>query len=144
MITPELMANNQASWTEMFAFIDEFPENDTWREWKKFVRALLTAGVEDGLDKYFRAGQSMHHIIFSTCERHGLEQYDPQPPRVTLGRDEGGYFLAFSTRNLWFFPPDRKNAITSENALSMLRSYLLALWGESRPSDPPPPVFKLV
>lgn len=141
VVTPELMADNQASWTDMFAFVDEFPENDTWKEWKKFMRTLLRAGVEDKLDKYFHAGQSMQHIIFSTCERHGLERYDPQPPRVTVGRDEGGYFVAYSRSNLWFNPPDRKDTITSSNALAVLRSYLLILWQETRPTDQVPPVF---
>jgi len=59
VITPELMANNQASWIVVIAFVAKFPKDDTWRKWKKFMHALLLAGVENRLDRYFRAGQSM-------------------------------------------------------------------------------------
>jgi len=144
MLTPELMEKNQASWSDMLAFVDEFPENETWKEWKKFMRTLLLAGVEQRLDMYFRAGQSMQHVIFSTCERHGLENYDPQPSRVTLGRDGEGYFVAYSRSNIWFSTPDRRDVITSHNGFAVLRSYLLALWRETRPTDPVPSVFPSV
>jgi hypothetical protein len=145
MVALELMAKNQASWAEVFADIDEYyPENDTWGEWKEFMHALLRAGVEEHLDKYFRAGQSMHYIIFSTCERHGLKRHDPH---VVLGRDHNGYFVVYSRDTWWSLEPgvtpDRKDVITSTNALAVWRSHQLALWRETRPSEPIPPVFVL-
>jgi len=104
--------------------------------------SVIRTGVEESLDKYFRAGQSMQHIIFSTCDSHdGLERYNPAPPRVTIGRDEGGYFLAYSRSNVWFSLPDQKDIITSEDAPKVMRSYLLKLWLETRPNEPIPPAF---
>src|SRR5215472_16958456 len=132
--------DNRASWADVLSFIEEFPKNETWVDWKKFMGALVREGIEEGLDQYFRAGQSMQHIIFSTCERHGLEHFDPPPPRVTVGRIESDYFVAWSHRNIWFFEAERRDIVTGENAVSTLRSYLVALWRETRPEEPFPPL----
>jgi hypothetical protein len=100
---------------------------------------VIEAGIEAGLDQYFRAGQSMQHVIFLTCERHGLEQFNPAPPRVTLGwHKSGGMFVAVSNHNLWFHDPEREDAVTSDNAFSVLRRYLADLWSETGPMDPIP------
>jgi hypothetical protein len=74
------------SWLWLIGWVESMPD-EIWASWKAFVLPLLRACVEAGLDKHFRAGQSMTDIILSTAEQHGLERYDPPPPRVT--RSEG-------------------------------------------------------
>jgi len=139
MITSEVIENNKASWANVTQFIEGFPDNDTWLPWKLFVRAVVQAGTSAGLNKFFRAGQSMQHIIFSTCERNGLENYTPAPPRVTLGRDHNGeMFIAWSHSNIWFSEPERKDLVTPQTVLSVLRTYLVDLWRETRPTEPFP------
>jgi hypothetical protein len=75
--------------------------------------------MEAGLDQFFRIGHSMHHIILSTAERHGLEKYNPPPPRVTLlfDRTEQQWFIAWSYRFLLSAEPDRKDSVTAEKRL---------------------------
>ena len=102
------------------------------------MRPVLEACIEAGLDQYFRAGQSMQHIIFSTCERHGLENFNPEPPRVTLGHGKAGMFVAWSHYNIWFSTPERETSVTADNVVSALRSYLAELWRETRTEDPLP------
>jgi hypothetical protein len=139
MLTTAVVENNKASWLDVLQFVDEFPENETWAAWKAFVRPVIEACIEAGLHQYFRAGQSMQHIIFSTSERHGLEEIIPSPPRVTFGRRASErMFVAWSHSNLWFHDPEREDAVTSENAVSVLRRYLADLWRETRPADSVP------
>ena len=97
MLTDAVIENNKASWLAVLHFVDEFPDNEIWSGWKVFMRPVIQAGIDAGLDQYFRAGTSMQHIIFSTCERNGLEQFSPAPPRITIGRREStGMFVAWS------------------------------------------------
>lgn len=42
---------------------------------------------------------------------------------VTLGKDQGGYFVAYSRSNLWFAAPERKNSVTTENASELWKCY---------------------
>ena len=99
--------------------------------------------MDAGLDKYFRVGQSMTHIVFSTAEQHGLEQYNPPPPRITLlhERPSDEWFIAWSHLNLIVRPEaaERKTKINAENAVPVLKSYLTDLWRETRPDDALPP-----
>jgi len=138
MLTPAAIEGNKASWIEIRDFVEGFPDNETWESWKDFMRSAIQAASEGGLDRYFRAGQSMQHIIFSTCERHGLENFKPEPPRVTLGRGKAGMFVAWSHYNIWFSTPERETPVTADNVRSVLRSYLAELWRETRTEDPLP------
>jgi hypothetical protein len=139
MLTDSIVENNKASWLHVLRFVDQFPDNETWRDWKIFMRFVIGAGIEAGLDRHYRAGQSVQHIIFSTCERHGLEDFSPAPPRITLGRSkDGGMFVAWSHYNVWFRDPEREDSVTSQNVEIVLRRYLSDLWRETRPKDPVP------
>ena len=80
----------------------------------------------------------MHHIIFSTCERHNLESFDPAPPRVTVIHGETESFVAKSSANLYFHEPTRKTPVSEENVWPVLKSYLVELWRETRPQEPLP------
>lgn len=139
MLDENLIRENKKSWDNMISFVDGFPTNDAWHAWKIFVGSMLRHGIDTGLDRYFRAGQSMQHIIFSTAEHHGLEDIDPSPPRVTIAFDERmRIYLAWSRFNLWFNKPDRQTYLTGDSANSILRIYLSSLWDETRPSEKNP------
>lgn len=141
MFGDELREKNRASWAEVSIFVESFSD-EQWLEWKSFVRPVLQAAIQEGLNDYFRAGQSMQHLIFSTTEEHGLELIDPPPPRVTLGRDgDSQFFVAISRSNLWFGEPDQKQMISLDIALPVLKAYLSALWVATRPSEPLPEVL---
>ena len=127
---------------ESWAWLTEWVEDTAVRDpilgsWAAFLLPVLRACVNEGLDHYFRVGQSMSHIIFSTTERHGLEHYDPPPPRISLLQDpdKQQWTVAWSYRNLWFSKPDRQDVITSDNAFSTLKRYLADLWRETSPGQ---------
>ena len=139
MLDEHLIQENRKSWADMVEFVESFPTNDTWHAWKIFVSSVLRYGIDSGLDQYFRAGQSMQHIIFSTAVHHGLESIDPVPPRVTIAFDKQmRVYMAWSRSNLWFNEPDRKVFLTGSNAQGTLRIYLGSLWDETRPSQKNP------
>lgn len=136
MLPIAVVESNKASWFDVLHFIDEFPDNEAWRAWKAFMRPVMQSGIDAGLNQYFRAGTSMSHIIFSTSERHRLEQFSPAPPRITLGRRENaGMFVAWSHNNLWFHTPEVEDPVTSDSVMSVLRRYLADLWRETRPTE---------
>jgi hypothetical protein len=128
------------SWNWLAQWVKEMPSNHaSWEPWTAFILPLLRTCQDAGLNRYFRVGQSMSHIIFSTAERHGLEQYNPPPPRITLlhesSRDE--WFIAWSLLNLMVRPEaaERKTKVNAEDAFPVLKSYLTDLWRETRSSE---------
>jgi hypothetical protein len=136
-IGPALMESNRESWKWLLSFVDDF-----LAERGDVLRSILLAAIDAGWDSYFRAGQSMTHLVFSTAEKHGLERIQPPPPRVTLGYDKGGkLFVAESRSNLWFSDPEKIDIVTSENASEILALYLMDLWTQTRPREAMPDVL---
>jgi hypothetical protein len=133
----------QESWVRLAGWVEEKPDNIDWAPWKAFILPLLRSCVDAGIDQYFRVGQSMSDIIFSNTEQHGLENYEPPPPRVTLRFDRAKrqWFIAWSYRFLISGEPDRKDPVNAENAFSVLKSYLADLWRETRPNETVPVPF---
>jgi len=129
---------NQQSWRAMLEFVSTFPE-PLWSDWKLFMGSLLRACIDTGLDQHFRAGQSMSQIVISTAKEHGLEKYNPPPPRITLGwnktEGERQYFVAYSHSNLFFSAPETLTVVNSEGAFTVLRSYMTQLWRETQPAE---------
>jgi hypothetical protein len=129
---------NQQSWRSVVDFVSTFPE-PLWSDWKAFVGPLLRTCIDAGLDQHFRAGQSMSQIIISTAKEHGLEKYNPPPPRITLGwnKTEGNrqYFVAYSHSNLFSSAPENLTVVNSESAFSVLRSYMAQLWRETEATE---------
>jgi hypothetical protein len=133
-----MLETKQESWVWLIGWVKRLPErHPTLTDFSAFVSPLLQTCVEAGLDQYFRAGQSMSHIIFSTAEEHRLEKYDPPPPRVTLRFDETRqqWIIAWSYKNLHFSNADREDIVISETVLAVLKAYLTDLWRETQPDE---------
>jgi hypothetical protein len=137
-VTPGL-ATFEESWDYTVKFVEEMPShNPIWTPWTRFLLPLLCQCLEVGLNRYFRAGQSMSDIIISTTEHHRLESYEPPPPRVTIrfDREQGQWLIAWSYHNLITGPrPDRVSPVDSGTAFAVLRTYLIDLWRETRPEE---------
>jgi hypothetical protein len=129
-LNKDLMEANRKSWAWILSFLDHFST-----ERKQTIRPIIRSAIEFGWDNYFRAGQSVWHLIFSTAEKHGLEHIQPPPPRVTMGYKEGRFFVAMSRSNLWSTEPEQIDFVSSENALVVFQSYLSSLWNATRPSE---------
>ncbi len=123
MLTPDAIESNLTSWIRIRDFVEKFPDDETWKSWNDFMRYAIQTASDDGLNRYFRVGQSMQQMVFSTCDRHGLESFNPEPPRVTLVRGKNGMFVVISRSNLWFSTPDRQTPVAEDNVVSVLRSY---------------------
>jgi hypothetical protein len=129
---------NRESWQLLIQMVENRP--DQWRQWKSRVLTVLRAGVRDGLDSYFRAGESMNYLMFSTVDKHGLEDIEPRPLHVTLGVDaDNRLFVAVSQHSLHFNKAERQDVVTDETALSVLKTYLRDLWQRTKPNEPVPP-----
>src|SRR6476661_3013133 len=102
-MTPERQISNMTSWETVAADIEQYPDTEHWTPWKLLVRRFLRAGIAAGLNRYFRAGQSMHHIMFSTLDHHGLRD----EPRVTIEfHPPSELRIAYGTTNLGFRKPE--------------------------------------
>ncbi len=136
MTSRDVMEHNQGSWSGLLETLQLMP--DFWPDWKPFVKRVLQCGIDAGWDKHFRAGQAFDQILFSTCEQHGFERFSPPPARVTLARYQGQYSVAYSHIDVRNSPAERRDFVTSTTVLPVLRSYLVALWRETRPTEPEP------
>jgi hypothetical protein len=130
------MKTMQESWAWLAEWVEGLPsQNANWTPFSAFVLPLLRACMRAGIDRHFRAGQSMTHIIISTSEMHGLEKFVPSPPRVTLRyvKEKEQWFIAWSHWNLLTGPePEREDYVTFENVLHILKMYLADLWLETQ------------
>jgi hypothetical protein len=74
----------------------------------------IEAGIAADLHYSFRAGQSMHYILFSTLPHHGLRG----ELHVTLGMNDDEvtkFFVACSRENIWFSPSITRDEAGSPN-----------------------------
>jgi hypothetical protein len=124
--------DNSESWLQIHEFIDEFPDDDDWSKWKPMARELVSDLERRGLIPYFRIGQSMHHIIFSTADHHGLTE----EPRVTLEfhPNDRSVRIAYSRSNLYFNQPLADECVPFAAVIPRTLGYLQRLWKETNPS----------
>ena len=139
MLSREVMDNNCRSWSELLVGMQRMRDGEPLRDWKpSFMRRVIHFGIEAGWNKYFRIGQALDQIIFSTCEQHGLERYSPPPARVTVAKHRGEYSIAYSHEDVRDAQAERRDVVTYATVLPVLRSYLIELWQETRPGEPGP------
>jgi len=88
----------------------------------------------------------MSQIIISTAKEHGLEKYNPPPPRITVGwnKAEGNrqYFVAYSHLNLFNSAPENLTVVNSESVFSVLRSYMAQLLRETQTNEALPTALR--
>jgi len=138
MLSYEVEQANFDSWARTALLFEQQPDDETWIPYKEFMRRIFQHAAMELVCSYFRAGQSMHHLIFSTCEKDRLESYDPVPLHVTVVYGKGNSYIAAGYQNLHLHEPIRKTPVTSENVWPVLKSYLTDLWQETRPDEPLP------
>ncbi len=133
-MTPEHQSSNIASWEAVAASIERYPDTEHWTPWKLLVRRVLGAGIAAGWNRYFRAGTSMHHIVFSTLDHHGLRD----EPRVTSEfHPPSELRIAYGTTNLWFRTPELEYSLPFDDAIATLRRFLHQLWTATVPEPIP-------
>jgi len=131
---PPYTNSNEESWVQVAEFIEEYPDTESWLDYKRFLRPVICTAKSEGLDHLFRAGGSMSDTTLSTADRP-LEAYTPQPPRITIRAQGKQKSVAWSHSNLWFSEPERMEIVTSDNVLPILKSFLADLWRETRPFE---------
>lgn len=133
-MTSEHQDSNIASWEAVAADIEQYPDTEHWTPWKQLVRRFLCASIAAGLNRHFRAGQSMHHIVFSTLDHHGLRN----EPRVTLEfHPPSEIRIAYGTTNLWFGTPGIEYSLPFDAAFATVRRFLHQLWTATVPEPIP-------
>jgi hypothetical protein len=133
-VSPDHQASNIVSWEDLERLIEEYPDNSQWTEWKTLARKFVDESVKLGLNRYFRAGQSMHHFVFSTLEYHGLRD----EPRVTVAfRPENDIRIAYGTSNLQFSTPMVEYTLPFDLAFPTFRRFLNQLWKATMPEAIP-------
>jgi hypothetical protein len=127
-------ADNPTSWQAVLEGIREYPDNDQWREWKIVAERFICDGIALGLDNHFRAGNSMHHFLFSTRDDHRLGH----DPRVTIAFcDDDQIRVAYGTKNLHFASPELLYQLHYEGGFSTFRRFLNQLWTATKPEPIP-------
>ena len=129
--------DNEGSWRQLGEFVESFPDDhEYWSRWKPMAREVLASLEKHATTPLFRAGQSMHHIVFSTLDRHGLEA----EPRVTLEfhPDRDLVRVAYSDGNLYFCTPQSEISVSPNRAVPVILGYMRRLWIETKPDVPLP------
>jgi hypothetical protein len=137
--------DNLESWPYIHAFINRFPDNAYWSEWKRMVRSIISDLETRGAASLFRIGQGMHQILISTLEHHGLAS----EPRVTLEFDPEQQSVCVSysqtlvgEEEYGFARPLAQERVSISKAMPVVLSYLRRLWIETKPNTNLPDMFK--
>ena len=136
-------ATNEASWAAMIQFMAGLSRYPNLVDWSRVGRAVLEHGCALGLDRHFRAGQSMHHLIFSTVPHFGLEAewrvtLAPSPPGEDGATVSGQIEVSLARANRWFSMPDDAETAPVAEAWPLVAEYLSRLWRATKADTPPP------
>jgi hypothetical protein len=121
----EMELANSASWRTVETEIGYYPDAQ-WAAWKAMAYEFLSECFRRGLDHHFRAGQSMHHFVFSTLDRYGLRD----EPRVTVELHPANHELrvAYGCSNLYFSPAELEYTLPFDVGLATFQRFLKQLW----------------
>jgi hypothetical protein len=119
---------NPESWISVRSENRQYPDTEYWNRWRSLIDPLIQEAMAAGYDQHFRAGMSMHHLIFSTLDHPGLKG----EPHVTVSvTKEWKIKVEYSTANTYFASPIQSEVIAPESALTTLTKYLQHLWTET-------------
>ena len=131
-MSPEAQLANAASWKAVDAFI----ERHTDSRWQAMAREFISDCVGLRLDRYFRAGQSMRHFVFSTRGHHGLS--DELRVTVELHPEEHTLRIAYGRNNLHFSPPELEYTLPFDAGIKTFQRFLKQLWNSTATEAFPP------
>ena len=126
--------SNPETWADLVQFIQEFPDTDHWTKWRSAVSPMIDEAILRGYHQLFRAGSSMHHLIFSTLDHHGLRLEPRVTIRVTEELEIGIYY---STGNIHFDSAIESVVVSQGDAFPIFTRYLRHLWEETVPEPIP-------
>lgn len=134
LVSPEHHKKNLESWTDLQSLVDTFPSDVHWTAWKVLAKKFLDECISLGLNGYFRAGQSMHHLVFSTLDQHGLRD----EPRVTVDlHPETQLRIAFGRGNIHFASPELEYLLPYDTGFPTFRRFMNQLWTATMPEAIP-------
>ena len=81
----EILSRFNKSWNETEKFYDNLMNDSYWFEKLKSLRQFISTLRQEGEDKYFRAGTSMHILILSRSVDFGLRTDQKRLKIQTLG-----------------------------------------------------------
>jgi len=125
---------NPETWTDIVQFTREFPDTEHWNRWRSTMCPVLEEALRQGYNRLFRAGSSMHDLIFSTLDHHGLRMELRVTLRVTNDWKIGIYY---STVHIDFGSPIESVSVTTPEAFPVFTRYLRHLWEETVPEPIP-------
>jgi hypothetical protein len=127
--------NNVDSWKSVVEDVASFPDNTTWSDWKQVATDFLLKSVATGLDRYFRAGQSMHWFLFSTLDHHGLRG---EPCVVLFIHSRDAIEVYYGTSHFHVSgKPELSYTLPFDEAFGTFHRFLLQLWTATK-SEPIP------
>jgi hypothetical protein len=120
--------SNEESWASVIQDNGKYPDTPYWNEWRSVIDPLIDEAVKAGYNKLFRAEKSMHHILFSVLDHHGLRD----EPRVTLSVTEDWKIqVHYSVANIYFRSALQCQTVIPTEAFPVLTRYLQHLWTET-------------
>ncbi len=122
--------------------IEEHPDDDYWTPWKKLAEALIRESIGKGFNRYFRAGISMHHFVFSTLKERGIR--DEHCVTVVIHHDTNEMRVAYSKGHLDFNAPTIERTLPVESASPIFRQLLKQLWIDTMPDPVPEDIAKFL
>jgi len=128
--------DNAESWKQIHEFIEEYPDDEVWSEWKRMALAVVTDLENRKVAPFFRIGMSIHEVILSTLDHHRLK-FEPRvmlrfQPREQLIR------IAYGYRNSIYGEPVTEERLAPADAIPALLRQLRRLWRETKPATPVP------
>ncbi len=136
-VLPEREAKNVESWKSLETWVEQTAQTRSdLAHWRCLAKEFLREGARLGLDRYFLAGQSHLHLVFSTLERQphrlgerrvSLEFLSQTKIRICYGM---GSSHGKGVQELEYTLP-------SELAFPTFRRFLNQLWTSTMPEPVP-------
>lgn len=126
------------SWVDVFSFTESFPDTAYWNRWRTVMQPVLRQSMDAGYDKLFRAGSSMHDMVFSTIDHNDVRK----ELRVTLSvTPEFLLRVSYSDRHNPYAASLESVALPPQEVFPVLSRSLRHLWEETMP-EPIPEVLR--
>lgn len=123
-----------ASWDDLGKFINRF-DYPNWEGWKHLADRFMNHCIERQFNRYFRAGQSMTTLVFSTLDHHGLQD----EPRVNVvlhppDKLELSYYPGLPVRGA---DNELEYELNFETGVATFQRFLNHLWEMTMPEPLP-------